>query len=77
MGYQLPICECGEILEYEKSVDVSYRHYLTSKGRISKKKRVVEDTFNVRERLICDTCNFFYEVDHNDKGKIIRGEIIQ
>lgn len=75
MGYKKPICDCENELFLRKEVRYEEEYSINKNG--SKGKYIINTssigTYSGNESLVCNYCNEAYEVNYDDKSRIIRG----
>lgn len=77
MDYQLPICDCGQELLVQCEV-TAHKYYKVNKNGLMSKRETKwsNDTWmtNGIEYLYCSKCTKGYEIDYDDKDRILRGD---
>jgi 5-methylcytosine-specific restriction endonuclease McrA len=79
MPYQVPKCDCGSELHYEKDMGITDVYQINKNGKKSKRRlRAVRNAEFIRDRLQCAICNNSYHIDGSidDNFRIIRGELM-
>lgn len=74
MSYQKPFCECKSELYMSQNVMNSNSHKITIKGTVSIKPFDIA-TECWSSELYCSDCGNVYDYHHDDKERIVKGEI--
>ncbi len=75
MKYQVPVCVCGNALRYEKEMTIERIHRITKHGKISKRYSSKDNPLHPLEYLLCDSCSKRFEVDYDERDRIVCGEL--
>ncbi|MEY8694976.1 hypothetical protein AB9M90_10490 [Bacillus safensis] len=76
MKYVKPICECGDFLVMREEEVYTVRHAIKTNGKKTKRQLGIKqfECTNV-EDLECPSCSNEYEVNLDNFGRIIRGDL--
>jgi hypothetical protein len=77
MKYSKPKCDCGYELSYVEEVTYDNYYRITAKGKREKRKYHSEYYLNNGIAFLkCNACNNTYEIDYDEKDRIIRGDLM-
>lgn len=79
MVYQTPKCDCGHDLVWWSQPVYAERYRINKNGKKAKnpiKRATFYEGETVNERLECYECFKEYDFDFDEKGRIIRGDIL-
>lgn len=75
MAYEKPKCECeSELFLYTQSLYGNITK-VTKQGKLFKNPYSYYERGGVDARLRCNECWREYEIEHDSKGRIIRGDV--
>ena len=75
-GYHKPKCDCGDDLVYQEERVYLVTTKITQKGKLFKKHTMSHIENASEDRLHCRKCFSEYRVLKDNKGRVIRGDII-